>query len=78
MSLFKKKHSEPVFFEEESVDIRFNALADFVKELDSKADFNKAVGAMELIFSARQKLRGIKTDDDTATEAEYVLHEEDK
>ena len=54
MSIFKKKSQ--AFFQEEPVEVRFNVLADFVKELDSKADFNKAIGAMESIFIAYQKL----------------------
>ena len=73
----KKKNKGSVFYEEEPVDIKFSILADFVKELDSKADFNKAVGAMELIFNAYQKLRGIKTDEDIANDLEYMLHAEE-
>lgn len=72
--IFKRKNKAPMFYEEEPVDTKFNILADFVKELDSKADFNKAVGAMELIFNAYQKLRGIKTDDDLIAEPEFMLH----
>ncbi len=80
MLFFKKKNNKkkaPAFFEEEPVDDRFDVLADFVKDLDSKADFNKAVGAMELIFNAYQKLRGIKTDDDTVNESDYILHDKE-
>ena len=75
--LRKNKNKSPMFYEEEPVDIKFNILADFVKELDSKADFNKAVGAMELIFNAYQKLRGIKTEEDATSELEYMLHPEE-
>lgn len=78
MKWFKKKKAEPKFFEEEPVGERFGVLADFVKELETKADFNKAVGAMELIFQAYQKLRGIKTDDDTIDESsKFILHEKE-
>jgi len=79
MLFFKKNNQKrgPIYFEEEPVDDRFNVLADFVKDLDSKADFNKAVGAMELIFNAYQKLRGIKTDDDTVNESDYILHDKE-
>lgn len=73
----KKKH-EPVIFEEETVDVRFNLLADFVKELGSRADYNKAVGAMEDIFSAYQKLRGIKVEEDTNPEGKFELHEDER
>ena len=75
--LFRRKKNKPVFFEEESVDIRFRVLADFVKDLDSRADYNKAIGAMESIFNAYQKLRGIKNEDDVTADAEFVLHEKE-
>ena len=59
--------------------MRFNVLADFVKDLDSKADYNKAIGAMESIFNAYQKLRGIKTDEDVLDSTEFILNDkEDK
>ena len=77
--IFKRKNKEPMFFEEEPVKTRFDILANFVAELDSKADYNKAIGAMECIFNAFQKLKGIKSDDDVVKESEFILHpEEDK
>ena len=75
MSIFKKKSQ--AFFQEEPVEVRFNILADFVKELDSKADYNKAIGAMESIFNAYQKLRGIKTDDDVLDSTQYILNDKE-
>ena len=75
MSIFKKKSQ--AFFQEEPVEVRFNILADFVKELDSKADFNKAIGAMESIFNAYQKLGGIKTDDDVLDSTQYILNDKE-
>lgn len=75
MSIFKRK--SPVFFQEEPVEVRFNVLADFVKDLDSKADYNKAIGAMESIFNAYQKLRGIKTDDDVLDGTEFMLSDKE-
>ena len=76
MTIFKKKKT-PVFFEEEPVKTRFDILADFVAELDSKADYNKAIGAMECIFNAFQKLKGIKTDEDIVKDSEFILHPEE-
>ena len=76
MSIFKKKKS-PVFFQEEPVEVRFSVLADFVKDLDSKADYNKAIGAMESIFNAYQKLRDIKTDEDILDSSEYILSDKE-
>lgn len=76
MSIFKKKKS-PAFFQEEPVEVRFSVLADFVKDLDSKADYNKAIGAMESIFNAYQKLRGIKTDDDILDSTEFMLNDKE-
>ena len=75
MSIFKKKSQ--AFFQEEPVEVRFNILADFVKEIDSKADYNKAIGAMESIFNAYQKLRGIKTDDDVLDSTQYILNDKE-
>jgi hypothetical protein len=48
-----------------------------VADLESKADFNKAMGAMESIFKAYQQLRGITTDDDVVEKADYILHPEE-
>ena len=76
MSIFRKSKS-PAFFQEEPVEVRFNVLADFVKDLDSRADFNKAIGALELIFNAYQKLRGIKTDEDILDSTEFILTEKE-
>lgn len=77
MKFLKKKRHEALFFEEEPVDARFNMLADFVRELDSKADYNKAIGAMESIFNAYQKLRGIKVDDDVIEESKFILSDKE-
>lgn len=76
MSIFRKKKSQ-MFFQEEPVEVRFSVLADFVKDLDSKADYNKAIGAMESIFNAYQKLRGIKTDDDILDSTEFILSDKE-
>jgi len=72
--LFKKKKATPLFYEEEPADAKFSVLADFVREIETKADFNKAIDAMKSIFDAYQKLRGIKTDDDMIAEPEFMLH----
>lgn len=76
MAIFKRNQKN--ITEEESVDARFRVLADFVRGLDTKADYNKAIGAMESIFNAYQKLKGIKTEEDEANDAEFALHEEEK
>lgn len=72
--LFKRKKQGPLFYEEEPADAKFSTLSDFVKDIETKADFNKAIDAMKSIFDAYQKLRGIKTDDDSIAEPEYMLH----
>ena len=77
MGIFRKKKQGPKFFEEEPAEAKFSVLADFVKDLETKADFNKAIGAMESSFNAYQKLRGIKTDDDAIAEPEFMLHEKE-
>lgn len=77
MSLFRKKSNNSMFFHEEPVEVRFNVLADFVKDLDSKADYNKAIGAMESIFNAYQKLRGIKTDEDVLDSTQYLINDKE-
>ena len=77
MSIFRRKKCAPAFFQEEPVEVRFGILADFVKDLDSKADYNKAIGAMESIFNAYQKLRGIKTDEDVLDSTEFILSDKE-
>ena len=77
--MFRKKQKKTKFFEEEPVDAKFNILADFVAEhIETKADLNRAIGAIEYIFGARQKLRGIKSDDDALVDStKFMLHDEE-
>lgn len=78
MGIFRKKSKGPSFFEEEPVDTKFNVLAEFVSNhIDTKADLNRAIGAIEYIFNARQKLRGIKNDDDVLIDSKFILHDEE-
>ena len=81
MKLFKKifgKKDEERFFEEEPVDARFNMLANFARGIDTKAEANRALEAMEHILIARQKLAGIRTDDDEVDGAnKFMLHEKE-
>lgn len=76
--LFKRrKKSEPMFFEEDPAENRFDAMMDLVKDL-SRKDYNRLKEAMDLGYNAYQKVRNIDTDDGLAA-SEYILHpEEDK
>lgn len=77
MSIFKKK--KPVkFFEDDPVDKRFKTLDGLVSECMTKASCNRLKEATDHIFTARQLLRGIKTDDDSINDlSKYMLHEKD-
>ncbi len=78
MNIFKRKQNDARFFEEEPAEERFKLLAAFVQELNSRADFNKSIRAMEYLFKACQELRGIKTEDDLIDGAtKFMLHEEE-
>lgn len=76
--LFRNKDEKAtLFFSEEPVDANFSALADIVRDLETKADFNKTVTAMELIFNAFQKLRGVKINEDIEESTKFLLHEKE-
>ena len=71
----KKNHSE--VFIEDPAEQRFDAMMELVKDL-SKRDYNRLKDAMDLGYTAYQKVRNIDTSDDTqAIEADFMLHPEE-
>lgn len=68
--MFKKKKTEDI------VEQRFDAMMELIKDLP-RAEFNRLKGAMDLGYSAYQKVRNVKTADEKEVEdilsAEKIL-----
>lgn len=75
MSFFKKK-SEP-FFEEGSLDIQFDRVMSWVRDLARK-DYNKFKKAMDKDYDAYQILRGIEPAEESDKSDEFMILEEGK
>lgn len=60
MKLFKKITEDPI-------EQRFDSMLDLIKDLP-KADYNRLKDAMDLAYSAYQKVRNVKTIDEKETE----------
>lgn len=56
--MFKKKYKV-----EDPVEEKFSIIIDLVKDLD-RSNFNRLKGAMDLGYSAYQKVRNVKTADE--------------
>ena len=71
--MFKKKKTEDI------VEQRFDAMMELIKDLP-RAEFNRLKGAMDLGYSAYQKVRNVKTADEKEVEdilnAEKILGKE--
>lgn len=71
--MFKKKKTEDI------VEQRFDAMMELIKDLP-RAEFNRLKGAMDLGYSAYQKVRNVKTTDEKEVEdilnAEKILGKE--
>lgn len=65
--MFKKKKTEDI------VEQRFDAMMELIKDLP-RAEFNRLKGAMDLGYSAYQKVRNVKTADEK--EVEDILNAE--
>ena len=72
--MFKKKYKV-----EDPVEEKFSIIIDLVKDLD-RSNFNRLKGAMDLGYSAYQKVRNVKTADEKEVEdilsAERILGKE--
>lgn len=56
----------------------FELLNNFVKKLESKADLDKAKEAMESIFNAHQKIRGIRSSEKMVdATGGFVVHKDE-
>lgn len=78
MSLFRKIKESTNYFEQETLDYKFDEMMAWIKEL-SRKDYNRLKKAMDLDYNAYQTLHGIEPDDDTSVEnAEFILEKEDK
>lgn len=74
MSLFKKKMTSP-FFEEDSLDAKFDKLMSWVRDL-SRKDYNKVKKAMDKGYDAYQILHGIEPIDEVEKAEEFMIMEE--
>lgn len=78
MKLFKKIKESTNYFEQDTLDYKFDEMMAWIKDL-SRKDYNRLKKAMDLDYNAYQTLHGIEPDDDTSVEnAEYILEKEDK
>lgn len=75
MSFFKKK-SEP-FFEEGSLDVQFDNIMSWVRDLARK-DYNKLKKAMDKDYDAYQILHGIEPVEESDKSDEFMILEEGK
>lgn len=77
MKLFKKK-TGPVFFEEDTLDTKYDAMMVWIKDL-SRKDYNRLKKAMDSGYDAYQILHGIEPNDEMNLDnAEFMLSKEDK
>lgn len=78
MGLFNKIKQSANYFEEDTLDCKFDEMMVWIKDL-SRKDYNRLKKAMDLDYNAYQTLHGIEPDDDASVEnAEYILSKEDK
>ena len=78
MSIFSKIKESKSYFEQDTLDNKFDEMMAWIKDLARK-DYNRLKKAMDLDYNAYQTLHGIEPDDNTAVnEAEFMLMEEDK
>lgn len=78
MSIFKKIKETRDYFEEDTLDRKFDEAMAWIKQL-SRKDYNKIKKAMDLDYNAYQTLHGIEPGDDTVVDdAEFMLAKEDK
>lgn len=78
MGFFRKVKHGQMFFEEDTLDTKFDEMMAWIKDL-SRKDYNRLKKAMDLDYNAYQTLHGIEPDDDMAVDnAEYMLTKEEK
>jgi hypothetical protein len=74
LKIKRKRWTDPV-------EVRFDSMMKLIKDLP-KADYNRLKDAMDLGYSAYQKVRNVKTADEKEVEditnAERILVKEDK
>lgn len=78
MRFFRKSKHGQMFFEEDTLDTKFDEMMAWIKDL-SRKDYNRLKKAMDLDYNAYQTLHGIEPDDEMVLEnAEYMLTKEEK
>lgn len=69
--IFKRKIDSP-FFQEDSMDQKFNSMMSWIREL-SKKDYNKVKKAMDLDYDAYRTLHGIDMDETVNTLPDFMI-----
>lgn len=76
MSIFKKKAKY-----EDKLEQRLDTISELTRDLE-KPEFNRLLDALKSVFDARQKLKGVKTNEEKENadiyEAEKILEKEAK
>lgn len=76
MRLFKKKN---VY--EDKLEQRLDTISELTRDLE-RPEFNRLLDALKSVFDARQKLKGVKTNEEKENgdidEAERILEKESK
>lgn len=76
MCLFKKGKSNEPFFEEDSLDNKFDEMMSWIKNL-SRRDYNRIKKAMDNDYEAYQILHGIEPVDDLVLDDQFMIHPEE-
>lgn len=78
MTFFKKKKSNSSdFFEEDSLDVKFADMMEWIKFL-SRKDFNRLKKAMEQDYAAYQTLYGIESGETPVSDGpDFILGDEE-
>lgn len=75
MKLFKRKQKKS----EDKLEERLDTISELTRDLE-KPEFNRLLDALKSVFDARQKLKGVKTNEEKENadiyEAEKVLEKE--
>ena len=75
MRLFRKKHNNY----EDKLEQRLDTISELTRDLE-RPEFNRLLDALKSVFDARQKLKGVKTNEEKENsdiyEAERILTKE--
>lgn len=73
MGIFKKKTTGATFFEEDTLDAKFDEMMSWIKNLPRR-DYNRIKKAMDNDYEAYQILHGIEPIEDVVVDDQFMLH----